>query len=180
MSFFAFAHGFGFNTNILETNIINLAAVLGIVVSFVGNNLTAILDDRKKTIIRNLEEANQRALEAQLKMSQAQTNLELAKKNAQDIRDEGVLRVTQEITSVTREHTDKLSKLEDFKSDTVLFYQTKALKRAYSYLVSRILTRVRERLNIGLKYTPGIAAQSSVHVVVNNYYVSRFMEFKKL
>ena len=28
--------GFGFNTNIFETNIINLAAVVGIVVSFVG------------------------------------------------------------------------------------------------------------------------------------------------
>jgi hypothetical protein len=35
--------GFGINTNIFETNLINLAAVVGIVVSFVGNNLNALL-----------------------------------------------------------------------------------------------------------------------------------------
>ena len=44
--------GFGFNTNIFETNIINLAAVVGIVVSFVGSNLTALLEDRKATILK--------------------------------------------------------------------------------------------------------------------------------
>ena len=62
------AEGFGFNTNIFETNVINLAAVLGIVITFVGPNLTALLEDRKKTILNNLEEANQRALDAQEKL----------------------------------------------------------------------------------------------------------------
>lgn len=42
MELFTLAHGgFGINTNIFETNIINLAVVVGVVVSFVGNNLTA-------------------------------------------------------------------------------------------------------------------------------------------
>jgi len=83
-------HGFGINTNIFETNIINLAAVIGIVVSFVGSNLTALLEDRKKTIVNNLQEANQRAIEAQEKLNQARTQLELAKKKAQEIREEGI------------------------------------------------------------------------------------------
>jgi hypothetical protein len=30
-------HGFGFNTNILETNVINLAVVIAVVVSVVGD-----------------------------------------------------------------------------------------------------------------------------------------------
>ena len=46
--------GFGFNTNVFETNIINLAAVVGIVVSFVGKNLSSLLEDRKNTIVKNL------------------------------------------------------------------------------------------------------------------------------
>ena len=43
MIIFPLGHGFGINTNIFETNILNLAVVIAIVISFVGNNLTAIL-----------------------------------------------------------------------------------------------------------------------------------------
>ena len=96
MDLLPLAHGgFGINTNVFETNIINLAAVVGVVVSFVGGNLTSLLEDRKATIIKNLEEANQRALEAQAKFNQARAQLESAKKKAQEIRAEGVLRATQ-------------------------------------------------------------------------------------
>lgn len=161
--------GFGINTNIFETNIINLAAVVGIVISFVGNNLSALLEDRKKTILSNLEEANKRALEAQEKLTNAKNSLELAKKKAQEIREEGVIRAKNEIKTVINQHEIRLSKLDEFKNETLGFYQQKAFKEAYIYVVSKILNRVKERLNNGL--------DSSYHVVVNNYYVSRFTEY---
>src|SRR5574339_129315 len=105
------AHGgFGINTNIFETNIINLAAVVGIVVSFVGNNLSALLEDRKKTILSNLEEANRRAIEAQEKLANAKAQLESAKKKAQEIREEGVTRATTEINNIVSQHEMRLSK----------------------------------------------------------------------
>jgi F-type H+-transporting ATPase subunit b len=169
MAIFPIGHGFGINTNIFETNIINIAAVVGIVVSFVGNNLTAILEDRKKTIVNNLQEATQRALEAEEKLNQARTQLELAKKKAQEIREEGISRATQEINTVVNQHEIRLAKLQEFKQETLSFYQQKAFKEAYLYVISRIMTRVRERLNTGL--------DSTYHVVVNNFYVSRFTEY---
>ena len=171
MTIFPIGHGFGINTNIFETNIINLAAVVGIVVSFVGNNLTAILEDRKKTILNNLQEATQRALEAEEKLNQARTQLELAKKKAQEIRQEGVSRATQEINTVVNQHDIRVAKLQEFKEETLSFYQQKAFKEAYLYVISRIMTRVRERLNSGL--------DSTYHVVVNNFYVSRFTEYNQ-
>jgi F-type H+-transporting ATPase subunit b len=163
------AEGFGINTNIFETNIINLAAVLAVVISFVGKNLTALLEDRKKTILGNLQEASQRAAEAQERLNQAKTQLELAKKKAQQIREEGVLRATQEVNQCVSQHEERLSKLEEFKQETVQFYQQKAFKQAYIYVISRIMSRVKERLNKGL--------DSTYHVVVNNFYVSRFTEY---
>jgi F-type H+-transporting ATPase subunit b len=166
---FANSGGFGINTNIFETNIINLAVVLGVVISFVGNNLTALLEDRKKTILSNLEEANKRAIEAQEKLANAKAQLELAKKKAQEIRQEGIARATSEINTVVSQHELRLSKLEEFKNETVQFYQQKAFKDAYLYVISRIMTRVRERLNSGLN--------STYHVDVNNFYVSRFTEY---
>jgi F-type H+-transporting ATPase subunit b len=161
--------GFGFNGDILETNIINLAVVLGVVISFVGNNLTALLADRKATILKNVQEANQRAIEAQEKFNQARAQLELAKTKAQEIRLEGVSRASQEINNAVIQHELRLTKLEEFKQETLQFYQQKALKQAYVYIISKILTRVRERLSKGL--------DSTYHVVVNNFYVSRFAEY---
>jgi F-type H+-transporting ATPase subunit b len=167
---FLMAHGgFGFNTNIFETNIINLAAVVGVVVSFVGKNLTSLLEDRKTTILQNLQEANQRAIEAQEKLNVARTQLEIAKKKAQEIREEGILRATQEINNVVSQHELRLARLEEFKQETLEFYQQKAFKQAYVYVIGKIITRVRERLNTGL--------DSTYHVVVNNFYVSRFTQF---
>lgn len=168
MDLLPLAHGggFGINTNVFETNIINLAAVVGVVVSFVGGNLTALLDDRKATIIKNLEEANLRALEAQEKFNQARAQLESAKKKAQEIRAEGVQRATQEINNVVTQHELRLARLDEFKQDTLSFYQQKAFKQAYAYVLGKIMVRVRERLNKGL--------DSTNHVVVNNFYVSLF------
>ena len=169
MTIFPIGHGFGINTDIFETNIINLAAVIGIVISFVGSNLTAVLADRKKNILNNLQDATQRALEAEQKLNQARTQLELAKKKAEEIRAEGISRATQEINTVVSQHEIRLSKLQEFKQETLSFYQQKAFKEAYLYVISRIMTRVREKLNSGL--------DSTYHVVVNNFYVSRFTEY---
>lgn len=162
-------HGFGINTNIFETNIINLAAVVAVVVSFVGNNLKSLLEERKQTILNNLQEASQRASEAQEKLDQAKNQLELAKKKAKEIREEGLLRATQEVNNCVSQHEERLSKLEEFKQETIQFYQQKAFKQAYMYVISRIMSRVKERLNKGLDAT--------YHVVVNNFYVSRFTEY---
>jgi F-type H+-transporting ATPase subunit b len=162
-------HGFGINTNIFETNIINLAAVVAIVVSFVGNNLKSLLEERKQTILNNLQEASQRAAEAEDRLNQAKTQLELAKKKAKEIREEGVIRASQEINNCVSQHEERLSKLEEFKQETIQFYQQKAFKQAYVYVISKIMSRVKERLNKGL--------DSTNHVVVNNFYVSRFTEY---
>ncbi len=161
--------GFGINTNVFETNIINLAAVVGIVVSFVCQNLSATLETRRKTILNNLQEANQRALDAQEKLSQARAQLELAKKKAQEIREEGVSRVAQEINNCVTQHESRIARLEEFKQETLDFYRQKALKQASVYVISRIMSTVRQRLNSGL--------DSTYHVVVNNFYVSRFTEY---
>nr|YP_009238384.1 ATP synthase CF0 B subunit [Bracteacoccus aerius]AMO01262.1 ATP synthase CF0 B subunit [Bracteacoccus aerius] len=163
------AEGFGINTNIFETNVINLAAVVAIVISFVGKSLTSLLEERKKTIVNNLQEANQRAAEAQEKLAQARNQLQLAQKKALQIREEGVLKATQEISNCVSQHEQRLSLLDDFKQETIQFYQQKAFKQAYMYVISRIMSNVKERLTKNL--------DSTYHVVVNNFYVSRFTEY---
>lgn len=169
VDFSPLGEGFGINTNIFETNIINLTAVVAIVISFVGKNLSSLLEDRRTTILNNLKEASQRAAEAQEKLNQAKNQLQLATQKAKEIREEGILRAKQEVNNCITQHEERLSKLQEFKDETIDFYQQKAFKQAYVYVISKIMSRVKERLNKGLDAT--------YHVVVNNFYVSRFTEY---
>ena len=54
------AEGFGFNTNLLETNILNLAVVLPLVFSLGKDTLTSILDNRREKILSSLRTADDR------------------------------------------------------------------------------------------------------------------------
>jgi F-type H+-transporting ATPase subunit b len=53
-------HGFGFNTNLLETNVLNLRVVVRIVVKVVGESLRELLDQRRQTILSTLQEADKK------------------------------------------------------------------------------------------------------------------------
>jgi F-type H+-transporting ATPase subunit b len=83
-----FAEHFGFNTNILETNVLNLAVVLAIVVTYVGDALRSLLENRKQSIVNTFQEADQRALEARERVAQAKLQLEQANTKAQQIREQ--------------------------------------------------------------------------------------------
>jgi F-type H+-transporting ATPase subunit b len=168
MTFILLHSGFGLNTNILSSNIINLAAVVAIVFSFVGQNLTNLLDERKLTIVNNLEEANQKALETQEKLNAARTQFESAKVKAHLLIEEGLGRAASELSNCVAEHQLRLIRLEEFSQDTLKFSQQKAVKQASTYVISRIMNRVRFRLSTGLEKTS--------HLIVNNFYVSLFTD----
>ena len=68
--------GFGFNGNILETNLINLSVVIAVVVSFGGDALRSLLDDRKQTILNNLQEADLKAKEAENKVKEFRKHIQ--------------------------------------------------------------------------------------------------------
>jgi PII-like signaling protein len=57
---FQMRHGFGFNTNLLETNVLNLSVVVRIVVKVVGDALRELLDQRRKAIVSTLTEADKK------------------------------------------------------------------------------------------------------------------------
>jgi hypothetical protein len=42
--------GYGFNTNIIETNVLNLRVVLGIVVTVVGEGFSSLLYERREAL----------------------------------------------------------------------------------------------------------------------------------
>ena len=79
-------NGFGINTNILETNIINLSVVITIVIYAVGGALTGLLENRKRLIIESFNKADLEYQNIQDCLTQAQTFYQQAEEKASEIK----------------------------------------------------------------------------------------------
>nr|ANB40200.1 ATP synthase CF0 B subunit [Koshicola spirodelophila] len=175
MNFFSFlfllplGKGFGFNDDILETNIINLAVVVSVVVYFVGKNLTSLLENRQQIILNNLREADQRALEATEKLNKAKEQLAFAEKKAAEIKQEGILKASREKTNCMNQYQSDLAQLQEYKQETLQFYQQKAFQQVYISLVSRALNQIKEKFKKPL--------DDQFHITINNFFIARFTEY---
>lgn len=83
--------GFGLNLDIFETNLINLAILVGILVYFGRKTLVNILDERRAKIAEAIQEAEDRQRKAaesladqQQKLAQAQAEAERIRKSAEE------------------------------------------------------------------------------------------------
>jgi F-type H+-transporting ATPase subunit b len=84
--------GFGLNTNIFETNIINLAIVIAGLVYFLRGFLGGILERRRAAILADLKDAEERLSSAGVALATAQKDLTEAQAKAERIRADGVSR----------------------------------------------------------------------------------------
>jgi F-type H+-transporting ATPase subunit b len=165
-----FAGHFGFNTNILETNVLNLAVVLAIVITYVGDALRGLLANRKQTILNNFREADQRASEAQDRLNQARLQLEKAKTKADEISQQAVFTVDQEKKQIISQTQEDIKRLSILQQETLKFEQQKAQNELAQKLVRLALHQVREKLNQRLN--------SSIHTAVNHFQIVLFTNYK--
>lgn len=105
--------GFGFKTDLFETNILNLRVVLGIVVTFVGDALRTLLDQRKKIILLTLQEVDQKAKEVQQRLEDARASVETARDRAQEIRNQAIQSVEQENVRIQQMLKDDLYRIKE-------------------------------------------------------------------
>nr|WPV72421.1 CF0 subunit I of ATP synthase [Navicula sp.]WPV72578.1 CF0 subunit I of ATP synthase [Navicula sp.] len=82
--------GIGLNTDILETGLLNIIALLAILF-FTGRDfLGSLLEERKTTIVKSVQDAEDRLNEAQKRLDEAQKQLNQANLVISEIRSETV------------------------------------------------------------------------------------------
>ena len=153
--------GFGFNGNILETNIINLSVVLGVVISFGGDALRSLLDTRRETILKNFEEAKIRSAEAREKLEQAMEEVSAAKLKAEEITKQTGSVLEKERSMYSQQLESETKRLETMKQETLLFQEQKDKYEISSQIVTLAVQKVEEKIKSRL--TPRL------HDSVNNY-----------
>nr|YP_010163610.1 ATP synthase CF0 subunit I [Ostericum palustre]QRK25434.1 ATP synthase CF0 subunit I [Ostericum palustre] len=123
------AGSFGFNTDILATNLINLSVVLGVLVFFGKGVLSDLLDNRKQRIlntIRNSEELRGGAIE---QLEKARARLRKVEMEADQFRVNGYSEIERERFNFINSTSKTLKQLENYKNETINFEQQRAINQ---------------------------------------------------
>nr|YP_010029759.1 ATP synthase CF0 subunit I [Eriophyton wallichii]QOU11452.1 ATP synthase CF0 subunit I [Eriophyton wallichii] len=142
------AGSFGFNTDILATNPINLSVVIGVLIFFgKGVSLSDLLDNRKQRIlntIRNSEELRGGAIE---QMEKARARLRKVEMEADQFRVNGYSEIEQEKLNLINSTYNTLEQLENYKNETIQFEQQRAINQVRQRVFQQALQGAIGTLN---------------------------------
>jgi F-type H+-transporting ATPase subunit b len=82
--------GIGLNLDILETGLLNILALLGILIYTGRDFLGSLLEERKTTIVKGVQDAEDRLNEAQKRLSEAEKQLNQANLVISEIKNETI------------------------------------------------------------------------------------------
>ena len=86
----AHEEGIGLNLDILETGLLNIVALVAILIYTGRDFLGSLLEERKTTIVKSVQDAEDRLNEAQKRFNEAQKQLDLANLVIGEIKNETV------------------------------------------------------------------------------------------
>nr|WFD57993.1 ATP synthase CF0 subunit I [Brandisia hancei]WFD60691.1 ATP synthase CF0 subunit I [Brandisia hancei x Brandisia discolor]WFD58172.1 ATP synthase CF0 subunit I [Brandisia hancei]WFD58263.1 ATP synthase CF0 subunit I [Brandisia hancei]WFD58353.1 ATP synthase CF0 subunit I [Brandisia hancei] len=141
------AGSFGFNTDILATNPINLSVVIGVLIFFGKGVLSDLLDNRKQRIlntIRNSEELRGGAIE---QLEKAKARLRKVEMEADQFRVNGYSEIEREKLNLVNSTYKTLEQLENYKNETIQFEQQRAINQVRQRVFQQALQGALGTLN---------------------------------
>nr|YP_009141271.1 ATP synthase CF0 subunit I [Lathyrus clymenum]AIL55796.1 ATP synthase CF0 subunit I [Lathyrus clymenum] len=149
------AGSFGFDTDILATNLINLSAVLGVLIFFgkgvcascLFQRLSDLLDNRKQRIlrtIRNSEELRETAIE---QLEKARARLRKVEMEADRFRVNGYSEIEREKLNLINSIYTTLEQFENYKNETIHFEQQRAINQVQQRVLQQALQGALGTLN---------------------------------
>nr|YP_009766662.1 ATP synthase CF0 B subunit [Petalostylis labicheoides]QIS97197.1 ATP synthase CF0 B subunit [Petalostylis labicheoides] len=147
LGYWSSAGSFGFNTDILATNPINLSVVLGVLIFFGKGVLSDLLDNRKERIlrtIRNSEELREGAIE---QLEKARVRLRKVEMEADRFRVNGYSEIEREKFNLINSIYTTLEQLENYKNETIHFEQQRAINEVRQRVFQQALQGALGTLN---------------------------------
>nr|AWT38661.1 ATP synthase CF0 subunit I [Licmophora sp.] len=140
--------GIGLNLDILETGLLNIIALVGILVYAGKDFLGSLLEERKATIVQNVQDAENRLNEAQSRLDEAQKQLTQASVVISEIKAETLVTKKMMLESDAFDARKDLKfrferAISAFKSkERQIFFEIK--DQITSLVLSRTIDRVQE------------------------------------
>lgn len=133
--------GFGINTNVLETNVLNLAVVIGVLFVLGKDVLTSLLDERKSKIVQSLDEVEARYLKAQAQLEQANAELSLAVDKAKEIQAQSAQTAAQTCVASGQRAEAEIVRLKGAKTSTIAVEKQKLVREMRTLLKESALSK---------------------------------------
>nr|ATG25830.1 ATP synthase CF0 subunit I [Monopsis debilis var. debilis] len=141
------AGSFGFNTDILATNPINLSIVIGVLIFFGKGVLSDLLDNRKQRIlnsIRNSEELRGGAVE---QLEKARARLRQVEIEADQYRVNEYSAIERDRLTLINSISTTLEQQENNNKETLRFEQQRAINQVQQWVLQQALQGALGTLN---------------------------------
>jgi len=100
--------GFGFNTNILETNAINIALLVGLLFYSFADVVKSTLQSREESISLNLDNAANKLIFANQRFKEAEEALETIRIKAKEIKLQTIIQKEKVLTAESKKFKEEL------------------------------------------------------------------------
>jgi F-type H+-transporting ATPase subunit b len=138
--------GFGLNFDILETNLINLSIVIGVLVYFGRGFLGNILTERRSRIEEAITEAEQRLKTAQESLADQQQKLAQAQAEAEQIRRKAQADAKVAKEAIMAQTNVEIQRLRETAASDLSAAQEKAIAELRQRVTTMALQQVESQL----------------------------------
>lgn len=138
--------GFGFNFDIIETNLINLGIIFVLLIVYGGKVVGNILSERRAKIEAEIKSAESRAKESKDALAIAQKNLQQAQENAVKIRSEAEANADKAKEAVLLKGQKEVERLRATADADLNSEQERAIAQLRAKAVEMALERVESRM----------------------------------
>jgi len=143
--------GFGINTNILETNVLNILFVIGVLFYLGKDTITNLLQERRNRIVQNIEDADNRYRQAQQRLEQAQEQLRNAENRAEEIKSQGDSQVEEAKENLLQQAEEQMKQLEESSKASFTLAQQQAFQYVQKRLTEIAFSKAKTKLQQKLK-----------------------------
>ncbi|NEP17696.1 MAG: F0F1 ATP synthase subunit B [Leptolyngbya sp. SIO4C1] len=138
--------GFGLNFDILETNLINLVIIIGVLIYFGSKFLGQTLAERRATIEASIREAEDRQQKAAAALSEQQKNLERAQQEAERIKAEARENAERAKAAILAQSEKDVERLKASAQQDLESQQERVLRELRQRVAAMAMDRVEARL----------------------------------
>lgn len=146
---------FGINTDIFETNIINLAIFVGGLFVVGSKSLSEILSNRQQKVVSSIQEAEDRLQQAEIRLADAQKQLDLIGTIVDSITTEAKTAGTTLQTSILMQGKEDIERLTvNAKltiSNTEVQVKRQILQQITTLTIQRVSAQFKEILNFEMQ-----------------------------
>jgi F-type H+-transporting ATPase subunit b len=163
------------NLDLFETNVINLGVVIGVLIYIGGDLLDSILQTRKETILKNLNDAKERFEQACSDLAEAKDQLQLAKREVGEIQTQTNAAKIQRFKILLDRAKEEKTRFQESQALSLEIEEAKSISRLCYECSDRALLGAKDKVKTRLRF--GDKHSSQQHkLIANNIYILCFLD----